>query len=429
MRRLALCGAVAAVLAAAGPAAAAPFGTPTTIAGFGNQPALGQVSGAALAADGSSAVVGSASNSNNRRTVAAFGTAASPPATARGLGPSSGAFDIALASNADGDVAITFTVGHVAYLTLCSEGRCGSTTRVGTSNLKPQSAVAVQPGNGRTIVLWRGRTSRGTNRLQWRITTDGRLGATHTLGEFGDTPKLATDDSGRTVAVWVADRRANRRGLRTAARRKGEFLSPSTLTTSPAADLGVVSSEGGQTVAAWLTAANGIDPEQPNGTVQVATRTRSTSFGTPQSLGNGSTLSLAGSPDGHALLSTDRHVGPTSVVVSAARRAPGAAFAPMTDVAPAQFVSDAFGAQAAVSDGGRALVTWASGNDPSAPVAPLAGVFAAVAEPGAAFGVAQLLAGADNATLPQPTAGAIGPTGAIVAWAGPHGGQVARATN
>jgi hypothetical protein len=428
VRRLALVGALGAALAAAAPAAAAPFGTPTTISGFGNQPALAQISGVTLAADGASAVVGSASNSNARRTVAAFGNAASPPASARGLGPTSGAYDIAIASNDDGDVAITFSVRNVAYLTLCSERHCGSTQRVGISSLKPQSAVAVQPGNGRTMVLWRGRTSGGTNRLQWRITTDGRLGATHTLGEFGDTPKIATDDSGRTIAVWIADRRANRRGLRTAARRKGEFLSPSTLTSAPAADLGVVSSGGGQTVAAWLTARNGIDPEQPNGTVQAARRTRSTSFGTPQSLGNGSTLSLAGSPDGHALLATDRHVGPTSVVVSAARRDPGAAFGPMTDVAPAQFVSDAYGAQAAVSDRGRALVTWASGTDPSAPVA-LAGVFAVLAEPGAPYGVPQLLSGSDNATLPQPTGAAIGPTGAIVAWAGPHGGQVARATN
>jgi hypothetical protein len=419
MTRLALLTAVIALLAGASGAAAAPFALPTPIAGFGDQPALGQISGVALAADGASAVVGSASNHNARRTVAAFGTAASPPATARGLGPTSGAFDIALASNTDGDVAITFTVGHVAYLTLCGEGRCGSTQRVGTSTLKPQSAVAVQPGSGRTIVLWRGRTSRGTNRLQWRITTGGRLGATHTLGEFGDAPQLATDDSGRTVAVWVADRRAGRRGVRSAARRTGEFLAPSTLTSSPAAGVRVVSSDGGRTVAAWLTV--------PNDTVRVATRTRSTSFGAPRSVGSGSTLSLAGSPDGHALLASDRHVGPSSVVVAAARRNPGAAFGPLVDVSPAQFVSAAYGANAAVSDGGRALVTWASGNDPSAAVPPLAGVFAVTAEPGAAFGVPQLLASAQTATLPQPTGGAIGPTGALVAWTGPQGGQIARA--
>jgi hypothetical protein len=427
VRRLAITAAAFAMLAAPASAGAVIFGPPTTIAGFGDQPALGQVSGAALAANGASTIVGSASNQNNRRTVAAFGGAAAPPASARGLGPTSGAYDIALASNADGDSAITFSIRNVAYLTLCAERRCGSTQRVGTSSLKPQSAVAVQPDTGRTVVLWRGRTSGGSNRLQWRITTDGSLGATHTLGEFGDTPKVATDASGRTIAVWVADRRAGRRGLRTAARRKGEFLAPSTITSAPAADPGVVSGEGGQTVAAWLTARNGIDPQAPNGTVQAASRTRSTAFGAPQSLGNGSTLSLAGSPDGHALLATDRHATGTSVVVSAARRDPGAAFGPLTDVSTAQFVSDAYGAQTAVGNGGRALVTWASGTDPSTPLA-LSGVFAVVAEPGAPFGVPQLLADASTATLPQPTAGAIAPGTALATWTGPQGGKVAFAT-
>ena len=110
------------------------------------------------------------------------------------------------------------------------------------------------------------------------------------------------------------------------------------------------------------------------------------------------------------------------MVVSAARRVPGQAFGPLTDLSPAQFVSDAYGAKAAVADGGRALVTWAAGVDPSAP-AP-AGVFAAVADPMGAFGGPQLLAGAQTATLPQPTAAA------ITAAFGPGGlGGAARRTD
>jgi hypothetical protein len=54
-------------------------------------------------------------------------------------------------------------------------------------------------------------------------------------------------------------------------------------------------------------------------------------------------------------------------------------------------------------------------------------VFAASAEPGAAFAAPQLLADAGTATLPQPTAAAITRGAAIAAWAGPHGAQVARA--
>jgi hypothetical protein len=204
----------------------------------------------------------------------------------------------------------------------------------------------------------------------------------------------------------------------------GEFLAPTSVTRAPAGALRLVSSDRGASVAAWLTAPNGIDPEDPAGTVQVATRTRSTSFGRSQALGSGSTLALAGSPDGHAVLATDRHVAATSVVVSAARRVPGQGFGPLTDVSPAQFVSDAYGAKAAVADGGRALVTWAAGVDPSAP-AP-AGVFASVADPAGAFGAPQLLADVQTATLPQPTAAAINSSSGLVAWAGPQGGQVAR---
>jgi hypothetical protein len=111
-------------------------------------------------------------------------------------------------------------------------------------------------------------------------------------------------------------------------------------------------------------------------------------------------------------------------MVSAARRLPGRAFGPLTDLSPAQFVSDAYGATAAVADGGRALVTWAAGVDPSAP-AP-AGVFATVADATGAFGAPQLLADAQTATLPQPTAAAITASSGLVAWAGPQGGQVAR---
>jgi hypothetical protein len=405
-------------------ATAAPFAPATPVAGFGNQPALAQVSGAALAASGASVVAGTADSAGNRRVVAAFGGATSAPAAARGFGPPSGAYDLALGANAAGDVALTFSVGHVAYLTTCHAAHCRPTRRVGTSSLKPQSAVAVQPVTGRTIVVWRGRTTKGVNRLKWRITTKGKLGAPHTLGEFGDNPQLATDASGKTVAVWLADRRAKRRGVRTAARREGEFLAPTSVTRAPAADLRLVSSDRGASVAGWLTAPNGIDPEAPVGTLQVATRTRSTSFGGSQALGSGSTLSLAGSPDGHVVLATDRHVAATSVVVSAARRLPGRAFGPLTDLSPAQFVSDAYGAKAAVADGGRALVTWAAGVDQSAP-AP-AGVFATVAEATGAFGAPQLLADAQTATLPQPTAAAITAGSGLVAWAGPQGGQIAR---
>jgi len=316
---------------------------------------------------------------------------------------------------------------HDALPISCAGSSCRS-QRVGSSSVKPQSAVAIQPGTTRTLVLWRGRTRSGVNRLQWRITTNGRLGATHTLGEFGDNPQLATDASGRTVAVWLADRRARRTGVRTAARRVGAFTKPSTVTTTPSADLRVVTSNGGETVAAWLSNPSGVDVEQPSGVVQVATRTRTSSFGATTTVGPGSTVSLAGSPDGHALLVTDRHVTGTSVVVSAARRTPGGAFGPLTDLAPPQYIPDAYEPAAAVATGGRALVSWSSGSDGSTPAEPT-GVFATIAPPTAAFGAPEKLADEQNATLLQPTAASISPTRALVAWTGPHGAQLAQSSS
>lgn len=94
----------------------------TPVAGFGDEPALAQIAGATLAADGSAAIAGSSDaiaggsaaiaggsdTEGRRRVVAAFGDTTSPPAAARGLGPASGAFDVAFAANASGDVALTY---------------------------------------------------------------------------------------------------------------------------------------------------------------------------------------------------------------------------------------------------------------------------------------------------------------------------------
>ena len=53
-------------------ATAVPFAPATPVAGFGDEPALAQVGGAALAANGASVVAGTADSAGNRRAVAAF---------------------------------------------------------------------------------------------------------------------------------------------------------------------------------------------------------------------------------------------------------------------------------------------------------------------------------------------------------------------
>lgn len=410
----------------AAPAGAAPSGPVITVSGFGDQPGLAQIVAATLAPNGMTAITGSSDTAGMRRAVVAFGTA-DGIGPARGLGPRAGAFDVASAADASGHTALAFSVGHVAYLATCRRTTCRRAVPVGTSRVNPEPAVAVQPRTGRTLVLWRGHTRRGADRLQWRITKmQGMLGPTHTLGEFGDTPQVVTDATGRTVAVWLADPRSSRGGVRTAARRARQFGNPATITRSRAAALRLVTSARGRTVAAWLASPRGIDQMQPVGTLHVATQTPSTRFGTPVSLGQASTLSLAGSPDGHAVLAVDRHptLASSSVVVAVSRRAPGGRFGPLADVSPPQFISDAFGATAAVADGGRALVAWASAPDPSAPGP--AGVFVTLAGPSGPFMAPEQLADAQTATLPQPIGAAIGARDAVVAWVGPGGVRLAR---
>lgn len=424
----AMAGVLAAALLLPAVASGATFAPATPISGVGDEAALAHVGGAALTAAGASAVVGISDFGGRRAPFAAFGTASAPPSAASGGGPPAGAHDLAFAADAAGDVALTYSVAHVAYVTTCRGSTCRPVARVGRSSLEPQPAVAVQPRSGRTVVMWRGRTSRGINRLQWRITTNGRLGATHTLGEFGATPRLGTDATGRTVGAWLADRRGRRNGIRTAARRVGEFSAPRSVTTTAAAALRLTTSERGESVLAWLGGAGAANPEGPVGEVRFATRTGTSAFGAAQVLGVGSTLALAGSPDGHTVLVADRHVGATSVVVAVARRDPGRPFGPLVDVSAPQFVSDVYGASAAVADGGRALVAWASATDPSAPAPQPNGVFAAIAEPAIAFTAPQLLADAQTATLPQGTAVAIERGAALVAWVGRQGGWVARTT-
>jgi hypothetical protein len=393
---------------AAAPAAVT-FGPSATVGGFGNRPEAAQVNAAALSPSGAVTLAGSSDTLSggvdNRRAALGFG------ATAQSFGPV-GAYGVAFAADASGDSALTWSVGHVAYLTTCQAARC-ATQRAGSSALKPESAVAVQPRTGRTIVLWRGRTQSGANRLQWRITTNGRLGSTHTLGEFGDDPQVATDASGKTVAVWLADSRRGLHGVRSAARQKGEFLKPSTVSGAPAASVRVATSDDGDTVAAWLSGASAGDPEGPSGTVQAATRTRTTNFAAPATLGPGSTVSLAEAPDGFTAVVTTRQLA-GGTTIAASRRGPHGPFPPLIDLATGGLVSTAYPPAVAVATGGRTLVSWAS-----------SGVFAALAEPGEPFGPAQQLADSQTATGEQPTGAAISTSRAAVAWAGPGGVRVA----
>jgi hypothetical protein len=364
--------------------------------------------------------VGAASQS-----LVAIGRNGAPPASAAGLGPVGLITTLpqAVADNA-GHGAVVFARDKTVYLSTCRSGRC-ATVRVGTSRVLPDAAVAMQPGSGRTTVLWRGRAASGANRLQWRITTGGRLGPVHTLGELGDDPRLGTDATGKTVAIWVrhAIHASDPRGLRTAARRVGEFTRPTTVQPGGVASPHIVTGRGGETIAAWLGAS---DPQNPSAQAFVATRTPSRAFSSAAPVGGPDTgaLALGRAPNGRAVLALDRQIDATTTVVEAAQRAPHGSFGPPQPIAAPQFVPTSLGAVAAVDDLGAATVAWSSPD----PAPTVRGTFAARADAGGLFAAPQQLA----ADLPAAAFGqhpVLAAAGArtVVAWVTAAGAMVATA--
>jgi hypothetical protein len=417
-----------ALLLFASSASAAGFGPAAPIAGFGTTPILAGLSSAAVGAEGTSLVAGTRDVNNHRQPIVAEGRVGQLPVRTELLGPTG---DITSQPRAavddEGHGAVVFARSRTAYLSVCEEDSCAVPVKVGTSALTPEPAVAVQPGTGRITVLWRGHSASGKNRLQWRITTGGKLGKVHTLGEFGDTPQLGTDASGKSVAVWTqhVTHSTDPRGLRTAGRRVGEFTRPQTLQANGAHSPQLVTGADGETIAAWLSS-SAFDIESPRAQVRVATRTANTAFSAPANVGgtDSGTLALDRAPDGHAVLAFDRQIDDTTAVVQASVRAPHGTFgAPQILTAP-QFVSTAFGATAAIDDNGIATVAWSSGS--VAPGAP-AGVYAARSDATGVFAAPQQLSADPTGASQQHPALASGGVITDVAWVTPAGPVVAQA--
>src|ERR1700754_2919451 len=290
-----------------GSAVAAPFGPPSPVSGIAD-PATAAFTGAATGADGTTILAGTRQVGNNSKAFAAVGLAGAAPARINGLGPA-GLITTPpqVAGDDAGHGAVVFAVNKTVYLSTCASGSCATPVRVGTSTILPQPAIALQPGSGRTTVLWR-----GAHQLQWRITTGGRLGPVHTLSELGDNPQLGTDASGKTVAVWVrhATHASDPRGLRSASRRVGEFTKPTTVQSGGVTSPRIVTGPGGRTIAAWLGAS---DPQNPSAQAWVDTRTPNRAFGSPVPVGgtNTGTIGLALAPNGQAVLALDQPLDAT----------------------------------------------------------------------------------------------------------------------
>lgn len=422
-------GVVLASLVLAAPALAAPFGEPTSIGGFGASPSLAGLSSAAAGADGTSLVAGTRSAGNLRQALVAEGSVGRPPGQSELLGPPGVITAEPRAVLADvGHGAVVFARGNTVYLSACDANSCAMPVAVGTSALSPDPDVAVQPGSGRLTVIWRGRTKGAKNRLQWRTTTRGKLGAVHTLGEFGNEPRVGTDASGKTVAVWTryAIHPSDPKGLRTASRRLGEFSRPVTLQSGGVYSPQLVAGADGETIVAWLASPT-FDVQSPRAQARVAIRRATSGFSAPVNVGgtDTGTLALARAPDGHAVLALDRQIDDTTAIVEASLRKPRRAFAAPQALAPPQFVSTAFGATAAIDDDGVATVTWSSAAlNPGSP----AGVFAARSDATGAFAAPQQLsAEARGVSQQHPVVAAAGGF-TDVAWVTTRGPVVAQAT-
>jgi hypothetical protein len=417
---------VLAALLPAVAAAAAPFGAATSLAGFGASAASIALSSSAVGADGSVLIAASRSaGGRGRQAIVAIGRVGRAIRT-KSLAPAGAITSQPRAVLDDkGHGGVVFGSGKTVWLSVCRAGACAAAVKVGTSALSPEPDVAVQPGTGRLIVIWRGRARSGSNRLQWRIATGGTLGAVHTLGEFGNTPRIGTDAAGRSVAVWTryAVHASDGRGLRTATRRQGEFGRPTTVQSGGVSSPQLVTGADGETIIAWL-ASDVFDVQSPRAQVRVAVRSATSGFSAPGDVGgaDSGTLALDRAPDGHAILALDRQLADGTAVVQAAVRAPRGSFAAPQALAAPAFVSTAFGPRAAIDDQGVATVAWSAGAGAAT------AVFAARSGPDGAFAAPQLLpAGATGAPQQPPLVAAAG-SRTVITWTASGGVMVADAT-
>ena len=406
-------------------AAAAPFGAAGPVANLGASASTVALSSSAAGADGSVLIAATRSAGGGRQAVVAIGRVGRP-IRARPLAPAGAITSQPRAVLDDkGHGGVVFAAGKTVYLSVCGAGACAAAVKLGTSALSPDPDLAVQPGTGRLIVIWRGRARSGSNRLQWRNASSRTLGAVHTLGEFGNAPRIGTDAAGRSVAVWTryAIHASDSRGLRTATRRRGEFARPSTIEAGGVYAPQLVTGADGETIVAWL-ASSAFDVQSPRAQARVATRTANTSVSAPADVGgpDSGTIALDRASGGEAVLALDRQLADGTAVVQAAVRAPRGAFSPPQALVAPTFVSTAFGARAAIDEQGVATVAWSSGAGTSA------GVFAARSLPGGAFAAPQQLLPGVTGVPPQSPVVAAAGSRTVIAWTAPGNVLIAYGT-
>jgi hypothetical protein len=318
-----------------------------------------------------------------------------------------------------GVATAVWTQGRAIATVRCSVRGCGPTRTIGRTALPvgdPQ--VAIGPAQ-RATVLWRGVTSRGTRRLQWRIGARGRFGPTHTLGEFGYDLQLAVDNNGRSTAVWTAA--TQDAGLRIADRVRGEFERPRTLSPAgqPATRARLVVIGGGEAILAWRAARANSEGVHNAGAVLASIRPPRGEFGPPTTVSSAaaqaSAVEVALAPHGEAVLAWLDY-GPgvdpnttTAQTVHAAHRAPGGVFgAPQQLGGPADIVPEAVRQPLDAALDPPAVV-WAERGGTSG-----GRVMAAVGQPDGSFAPAEQLASGAGQAL-EPRISPV-PAGVLATW-------------
>ncbi|MEA2392690.1 MAG: hypothetical protein QOJ82_581 [Solirubrobacteraceae bacterium] len=299
----------------------------------------------------------------------------------------------------------------------CTMAGCGRVQTLGRGQRVKTMAAPAVTADGRSLVLWRGSSAHGGPRLQWAVTSFGRFGPVHTLGEFADQLDVATAADERVVALWTGAH-----GTRTAERGSGEFTRPRTVGAATPAAEPRLAVAGAEVLAAWRGGTPDGEGSPGAGTAFVAIRAAATSgFGAPQAVATGEMrdLSLGADGAGRAVLAFgDLGTAPpdqtTSENVGAAIREPGAAFgAPVTlDDTSFLYVTP----QAAVDDAGRASVVW-EGRAQSPPGGP---IIASESAPNGPLAARQVLALGGTAALAAAGDGralAVWSTGSAIAAA------------
>lgn len=378
----------------------------------------------ATGANGTVAVAGLVSDAEGARKVRVAVRAPDGAARSFAVGLAGGVATFPdVAVDGQGIATAVWTQGDDIATVRCSVRGCGKTQTIGRAPRpvgEPQ--VAIDPTD-RATVLWRGITSGGTERLQWRIGPRGHFGPTHTLGEFGYDLQLAIDGDGRATAVWTADTTGAE--LRVADRIRGEFERPATLSPAgqPATRASLAVAPSGEAVVAWRAARENSEGVHNTGPVLASIRPVDGGFGLPSAVSpadaQASTVAAAVAPDGHAVLAWLDY-GPgvdpnatTAQTVQAARRAPGGAFgAPERLGGPADVVPEAVRQPlaAAMATSGTAAVTWAERGDTTTD----GRVLAAVGRPDGSFASAEQIATGAGQLL-EPRASAL-PGGVLATW-------------